>query len=249
MILERFKKARAEVIGESVSTDGVGGLNERSIHKILKLAIEPNTELHEVKFLGSVADVKNEEGIFEVQTKSAYTLKGKIEKYLKYSPVTLVIPIIKEKYIRYIDPETAEILPPRRSPRSENIYTALNSIFSLADLFSYENFKLIIVFLSADEYKHKVRKRGERRIDAIPRDILEIKEITAPAQFLEFFPTTLGEEFVASEFAKAIKKSSRFTYFVIKFYENLGFIENVGKRGRAILYRRVLDKETTSENG
>lgn len=239
MLKERFKRARAEIIGEAVSTEGVGGLNERSIHKILKLSIEPNTDFHEVKFLGSVADIKNEEGIFEVQTKGAYKLKGKLIKYLEHCPVTLVIPIIREKYLRYIDTETGEILPPKRSPRPENIYHALNSIFSLADLFLFDNFKLMLVFLSADEYKHRVKKKGQRRVDAIPREILEVREITAREEFLEFFPKSLPEEFVASEFSRAIKKPSRFTYFVIKFYENLGFIENVGKRGRAILYKRV----------
>ena len=238
MITDGFKRARAEIIGEAVSTDGVGGLNERSIHKVLKLAIEPDPTHHEVKFLGSVADIKNEEGIFEIQTKSAYKLKGKLLKFLEVSPVTLVIPIVKEKYIRYIDSDTGEILPPKRSPRSESVYTALNSIFSLADLFSYENFKLTLVFLSADEYKHRVRKRGEKRVDMIPRDILEVMEIKGADKFREFLPASLGEEFVASEFSKAIKKPSRFTYFVIKFYENLGFIEAVGKRGRAILYKR-----------
>ena len=238
MITEGFKRARAEIIGEAVSTDGVGGLNERSIHKVLKLAIEPRVEFHEVKFLGSVADIKNEEGIFEIQTKSAYKLKEKLLKFLKVSPVTLVIPIVKQKYIRYIDSETGEILPPKRSPRSESIYTAMNSIFSLADLFSYDNFKLMLVFLSADEYKHKVRRRGQKRVDMIPREILEVMEITDAERFRDFFPASLGEEFVASEFAKAIKKPARFTYFVIKFYENLGFISAVGKRGRAILYKK-----------
>ena len=241
MIQERFKRAKAKILAETVSTEGVGGLNERSIHKILKLAIEPNTDCHEVKFLGSVADVKNEQGIFEIQTKSAYTIKRKLEKFLEHSPVTLVVPIIKEKYLRYVDAETGEILPPKRSPRPESVYTALNSMFSLTSLFSLDNFKLMLVFLSADEYKYKVKKKGQRRLDAIPREILEVREITSPEDFSEFFPRTLGEEFVAREFARAIKKSSRFTYFVIKFYENLGFIENIGKRGRAILYRRVGD--------
>ena len=238
MTEESFKRARAKILGETVSTEGVGGLNERSIHKILKLAIEPNPEYHEVKFLGSVADIKNGEGIFEIQTKSAYTIRRKLERFLEYLPVTLVVPIIKEKYLRYVDAETGEILPPKRSPRPESVYTALNSMFSLADLFSRDNFKLMLVFLSADEYKYKVKKKGQRRLDAIPRDILEIREITSPDEFLEFFPSALPEEFVATEFARAIKKSSRFTYYVIKFYENLGFIENIGKRGRAFLYKR-----------
>ena len=117
MIADSFRRAKLRVLAEEVKTDGVGGLSEKAIHKILKLTFEPNTDFHEVKFLGSVADIKNGEGIIEIQTKDLFRLESKLEKFLAVSPVTVVIPLIREKYIRWIDTETGEITEPRKSPR------------------------------------------------------------------------------------------------------------------------------------
>ena len=237
MNIDNFKRARASVIGEAEVTEGVGGLNERSLHKILKLTIEPRAEYHEVKYLGSVADVKNEEGIFEIQTKSAYKLRPKLLRFLSESRVDLVIPIISEKYIRYIDEETGERAPPRRSPKAENIYTALNSMCTLADLFYNDNFKVTLVYLSADEYKRKKKRRGERKIDVMPKDILSVEELSSPDDLIRYFPEGISGEFLAKDFAGKIKRPSRFSYYVLKFFENLGYVSAVGMCGRAIVYK------------
>ena len=204
-IVQRFDAARSSVLMESYDTDGVGGLNERSLHKILKLTLEPNTELHEVKYLGSVADIKNSEGIFEIQTKAAYKLRGKIERFLKTSPVTLVIPIIEEKYVRYIDKETGEISSRRKSPKSENIYTALNSMCNLADLLFDGAFKVMLIYLRCDEYKYRVKKRGQRKVDIIPDAILRTEELLSPQDAFKYFPKEITGEFYAKDFSQKIK--------------------------------------------
>ena len=235
MIVENFKQARISVLGEELSTDGIGGLNERSMHKILKFAIEPNFEYHEVKYLGSVADIKNEEGIFEIQTKLAYKLRPKLERFLAYERVTLVIPIILEKYVTYL--EDGGMSKPRKSPKAENIYTALSSVAFASSLLKNDNFSIMLIYLRADEYKYRVKKRGRRKIDVIPSEILKTELISSPSDLIKYFPIELQGEFVAADFARAIKRPSRFTYFVIKFFENLEFIEEIGMRGRAKLYK------------
>lgn len=239
MIIDNFNRARISVLGESVYTDGVGGLNERSLHKILKYAIEPRQEYHEVKYLGSIADIKNEEGIFEIQTKLAYKLRPKLERFLLYERVTLVIPIIEEKYVTYL--EDGQMSKPRKSPKSENIYTALNSAAFASSLLENDNFSIMLIYLRADEYKYRAKKRGQRKIDVIPSLILRTEVLSSPCDLRKYFPTTVSEQFVAADFSRAIKKPSRFTYFVIKFFEGLGFIEEIGLCGRAKLYK-IKDK-------
>ena len=54
-----FMRAQNAVIGEGIERDGIGTLSERALHRILKLAVEPNEEFHEKKILGSVADISN----------------------------------------------------------------------------------------------------------------------------------------------------------------------------------------------
>ena len=247
MISLNFKRAISQVIGESVSTVGVGGLSEKSVHKILKLTLEPDTSKHEVKFLGSVADVMNEDGIFEIQSKSPYRLEKKIEKFLPHTKVTLVLPLFREKYIRWIDTESGEITEPKKSPKKEDVYTALNALCPIARFIFHPNFRLKLIFLSADEYKRldgwdKTKKRGSSKADKIPSKILEVIDISSPEDYLKYLPDELSEEFLAKDFQKAIKRPSRFTYFVIKFFVNLGYVEAVGKEGRAIVYKKTKNK-------
>ena len=243
MIKEKFKRARLRVIGEEVSTEGVGGLSEKAIHKILKLTFEENTACHEVKFLGSVADIKNEEGIIEIQTKDLFRLEGKISKFLPHSPVTVVIPLLREKYIRWIDTETGEITEPRRSPRVDSVFTALYMLFPLVKFIGLEGFSVKLAFLSADEYKRldgwdKTKKRGASKSDKIPRELLEIAQLSSREDYGKYLPE-LEDIFLAKDFTKAVKLPSRKAYYALKLFEALGFVEEIGKKGRAIVYKKV----------
>ena len=241
-ISTEFKKARIAVLSETAVTEGVGGLSEKSVHKMLKLTLEPNSKNHEVKCLGSIADIKNDNGIYEIQSKSPERLIKKLDKFLPVSRVTLVIPIISEKYIRWINTETGEISEPRKSPAREDVYTALKALAPIAHYLENENFSVKLVFLRADQYKRldgwdKSKKRGASKSDRIPSDILSVIDIASPCDAAKFFPESLNGVFLAKDFAKAIKRPSRFTYYVIKFFENLGIVEMIGKEGRAFLYK------------
>ena len=238
---ERFKQAKISVLSESAVTEGVGGLMEKSVHKILKLAIEPDVSKHEQKYLGSVVDIKNGEGIFEIQTKNHAALIPKLRKFLPTSPVTVVIPLINEKYIRYIDTETGEISAPQKSPKHEDVYTALNYIFKLSDFVMNKNFRLKLIFMSADEYRRldgwdKSRKKGATKLDKIPRDVIEVLDLSSREDYIKHIPRELGERFLAKEFQKAIKRPAKFTYFIIRFLCNVGVISEIGKEGRAFVY-------------
>ena len=49
---------------------------------ILKLAEEPCEACHEIKVKGSVADIKNADGIVEIQTRAFERLLPKLKKFL-----------------------------------------------------------------------------------------------------------------------------------------------------------------------
>ena len=113
----RFVNARMTVLGESAGRFGIGTLSEKSLHGILKYYIEPNAEYHEVEFLGSVADIKRDGEIVEIQTRSLERLSAKLEKFLAVMPVRVVYPLPYEKYISVIDKRTGEIISRRKSPK------------------------------------------------------------------------------------------------------------------------------------
>ena len=71
---KRFFDAKIRLLSESGADGGIGRLAEKSLHKVLKSYIEPDETFHEREHLGSVADVMNNDGIYEIQTRSAERL-------------------------------------------------------------------------------------------------------------------------------------------------------------------------------
>ena len=78
---ERFNEACRALCGSVPSRNGIGVLSEITIHSVIKRFIEPNEALQEVKVGDYYADIKNDDGIFEVQTRSFNRLRAKLPSF------------------------------------------------------------------------------------------------------------------------------------------------------------------------
>ena len=243
--LLRFTEARRRVLGEEHETAGIGGLGEKSMHKILKLYIEPREEFHEVKYLGSVADVKNEDGVFEIQTRSVEKLAVRLRKYLPEAPVTVVIPVTVNKRLSFLDTETGELTEPKKSPKHENIYTVFREIYKIRRQIVNDSLSFRLIYITADEYKYldgwdKTRRKGSTKIERIPTELLG-EELFTYRELGGFVPFSEGEEFTAKELCRAAAFPKRITSYVIGLLTHVGAIEHVSKRGREYVYKRSPD--------
>ena len=223
---------------------GVGGLSEKSMHKILKLYVEPREEFHEVQYLGSVADVKNENGIFEIQTRSVEKLAPRLRKYLPGTPVTIVMPLIVNKRVSFLNCETGEMSEGRKSPKHETVYNALREIYKIRKLISDGNLTFRLIYMNADEYKYldgwdRTRKKGATRIEKIPSSLLG-EDVFRYSDLKNFVPYSYEEEFTAKEFCKRAAVPKRISSYVIGLLSYVGAIEFVSKRGREYVYRKAL---------
>ena len=239
-----FLSARVAVLSETVTRGGVGTLSEKSLHKILKLYIEPNAGNHEVAYLGMIADVKNEGGVYEIQTRSYNRLAPKLGKMLPNGRVTVVCPLTFNKTVRWIDCESGEIGKVNKGTKHENIYDATFNLFGIREHLQNENLSIMLVFLEAEEYRaldgwDRTKKRGSNRVERIPTKILDTLLISDCKRFSDFIPEGLPDTFVASEFSRAIGRTSRFTYYVLKALVAAGALCECGKRGRAVIYSRT----------
>ena len=241
---ERFTKAREAVLSEQTASRGIGTLSEKSMHKILKLYIEPNEKNHEIEHLLSVADIKNEDGIFEIQTRAYSKLCPKLHKFLPDGRVTVVCPLSYEKSVRWMDLESGEIGKASRSPKHEGVYDAMFMLFGIREYINHPNLNVRMIFLESEEFRaldgwDKTGKRGSNRIERIPTKIIAELRISSPSQYAYFVPESLGERFTSAEFSSAIRRTSRFSFYVIKFLCACGAIEENGKIGRARAYSRT----------
>lgn len=241
---EKFEDARRRVVSDGARGIGIGGLGEKYMHRTVKYYIDPNEENHEISHLGMVADIKNADGVFEVQTRSYDKLKTKLGRMLPHGMVTVVCPLSYEKTVRWMDIDSGEISKERKSPKRECIYDALYHLYSIREYITDPNLRVKLLFFKSGEIRALngwdiAKKRGSTRVERIPEDILFEINISSPENYALFIPQELGDSFAASELARAIARSSRFTFYVLKLLLATGVICECGKRGRAVLYCRT----------
>ena len=239
----RFQNARARALGEETSEKGIGTLSEKLIHRILKLYYEPDEGCHEIEYLGSVADIKNENGIIERQTRAYQNLKPKLKKFLENDRVTVVCPVLNEIKISTYDKATGEITT-RKSPRKKGLADAAIELYRIKEFLTDAYLTVKLVFLSVEDFREKNEDNKKRpvrdtRIERIPNRIISEIPLRTKEDYRIFLPDTLPEEFLAKDFYKAVRSRTRYTYYALKLCEYLGFIECAGKEGRAFVYRRI----------
>ena len=77
-----FDEAKEKIIGKSHNDKGIGTLSEKTLHAVLKMYYEPDEDNHEVAIDGYYADIYNEHGIIEIQTRQLNKLRDKLSVFL-----------------------------------------------------------------------------------------------------------------------------------------------------------------------
>lgn len=245
-----FMQVCDEVIGQQQGLNGIGTLSEKTVHSVLKCYYSPDQINHEIKVGGFVADICTGNEIIEIQTRNFDKLRRKLQAFLSFAPVTVVYPIHNVKWIRWVNPQSGEISPPRKSPKLGSRYTVFPELYKIKDYLLHPNFNLKIVLMNLEEYRFldgwsQDKKKGSTRCDRIPTELVDEISIQTIADYELLIPSTLADEFTSKDFKKAsaLNLSNAQTALNILYY--VGVVDRVGKKGNAYLYSRVtprLDK-------
>ena len=239
-----FEQARLRAL--SSLTDprlGIGTLGEKLLHRTLKLYYEPNEELHEIEHLGFVADVKNGQGITEIQTRAFDRLKEKLPAFLADCPVTVVYPVVKERRLIWLDPESGELTSPKKSPKRGRLSDLLVELSRIPELVGRDGLTFRVAVLKADEYRvldgrGESKKKGATKINIIPTELLEEISISSSNGLAGLIPP-LPDIFTAKEFSSACGLRGIRASVTLRFLLRLGLVKRIGKRANAYLYSRV----------
>lgn len=225
---------------------GIGTQSERLVHSTLKYYLEPDDSCHEVPVGSYVADIfRKETGqIIEIQTKGFDRLRDKLECFVKDYHVTVVHPIVREKYLCWVDPETGEVVSRRRSPRKGRATDILPEIYRLPKLQNHPNLSFAALLMDVEEYRlldgwNRDKKRGSHRMERFPIAIDTMIELQTPSDFAALLPE-LPEEFTRKELASAIRLSNTTTAYAVRVWERAGSILQTGKIGRQFTYKRSI---------
>ena len=239
----KFAEARAAALVADRENDKVGTLSEKLVHRVIKHYIQPDATKHEQKMCGKIVDVINDGEIYEIQTRGFEKLVPKLDSLLREHSVTVVYPVIKEKNLIWIDPETGEASVPKRVSKKGKISDVLPELSKIDRFVGHENFKLIIMLLCADEFRYldgygKDKKLRATKINVIPNSIVEVVEITSRDDCKMLLSAVLPDVFSSKQLFKSLGMQGRKASFALAVMKRLGLCEVLSKEGNSYIYQK-----------
>lgn len=249
-----FERLCFEELSRQKERDGIGLLAEKRLHGVLKRWVYDDLGAHELRVFDReghksrfVADVLTPAGeIFEIQTASLYPMRKKIDFYMTQTdhPVTVVHPLIAQKHVSWMDPETGEVVRRRKSPLHDTPLSGLALLKPFIPYLGDPRFTLIFPFLVLDEFRlldgwGRDKRRGSHRYELFPMELRDTLILSKKEDYTALFPTDLPSQFTAKDFGAHTKLRSYALYDVLAVFEGLGALRRCGKQGRAALFERV----------
>ncbi len=226
---------------------GIGTLAEKKMHAIIKRYLCADENLHEVGVFNTryVSDVRIGNDIYEVQTGAFYPMKRKIAHYLENTDctVTIVHPIVVNKWITWISPNEQEQAPyPRKkSPKHETPLALLPELYCLLPYLQHPHLKFRLLLIEAEDFRlqnqsSNNRKRESRLYERIPLSLLDDIQLNSPADFLSLLPNTLPKTFTVRQFSAQTKLRGRDAYSAVRALVGLGILFPTEPIGKAMAF-------------
>lgn len=242
---DRFSQALSNATMRIRGMHGsVGTQNEKLIHAVLKNYYAPYSDEQEVRIGKYFADAVNENGIFEIQSRSLHLLKEKLAAFTQAAIVTVVHPVEVSTRNVYIDSQTGEVIqetPFRKVNKRQKIYEELYSIRS-----QLTNSRVTVILAklrtekricSPDGKIPDMRSRTARKkldISRVPLELVEETVIPLPEGLMCFMPEGLPESFTKKEFCRIAQEPE--SSLRLEVLREAGLIKRTGSRGKAYVY-------------
>ncbi len=222
----------------------IGELNEGALHAALKRWVAQPGDQLEAPVGRYVVDVLRGDLLIEVQTGSLGSIRDKLGDLCEEHRVRLVYPIIAEKMIVRLDPESHEEIGRRRSPLKGSWAHLFDELVYAPSLVEHPHLELQAVLVAVDEWrcadgKGRWRNRGVSILDCCLREVRASRLFHSGADLAALLPDDLPAPYTHRELAQALgirlATAQRASYCLRK----LGILQEVGRRGRAMLLEPV----------
>ena len=221
----------------------IGTLNEGALHAQLKDWFRRPGDRVEQVVAGFIIDLVRGKLLIEIQTGSFAPLRRKLELLTGQHRVRLVAPVPLVRTIIRLSDE-GELLSARRSPRRGRIEDIFDRLVSIPSLLCRPRFQLEVILSHQDELR--VYRQGQafrrhgwvvagRRLVSVEQSV----RIGCPDDAARLLPPRLPELFDTAQLAEAAAIERRLAQQMAYCLRAMGVLETTGKRGNAIVYRRV----------
>ena len=225
-----------------VNNSNIGIYKERTLHAALKNYYEPDQSRHEQPLMGYIADIYNEKGVMEVQTRDFYAMKKKLETFLPEFPVTIIYPAVRQKWLIWVNPETGENTPRRKSPKVGTPYAVFNELYSIRSLITHANLRLRIISVDLDEYRQlngwsRDKKHGSTRSERIPVGIGDEILINNKQDYHKLIPEGLPSTFNSTDFAQFGKLNRSTAQNALYVLNAVKAVERIDRNKKGYIYK------------
>lgn len=237
-----FSEACYKMIGSLQGQNGIGTLQEKTIHSVLKYYYAPDPNYHEIKIGPYVADICVDGEIFEVQTRNFNKMRDKLSYFLQEHDVTIIYPVAHTKWLSWLDMETGELSPKRKSPKTGNYYQIIPELYKIKMFINNPKLHFIISLIDVEETRYlngwsHNKKRGSSRMDGKPVAIFDEVRIDTMEDYMKFLPDTLPKNFTSKDLGKAAKIPQGKASVLLNVLLETGIIERIGKNGKSYVYQ------------
>lgn len=238
---KQFMKACEKIVDKEHLREGIGTLQEKTVHAVLKQYLVPRNDCYEKKCGKYIADIFYDGEIIEIQTANFNVLRRKLDAFLPEYDVTIVYPIPATKWLYWIDNETGEISKKRKSRKKGNYFQAFRELYKIKSYLLNPNLHFRLLLIDMEEYRllngwSTDRKKGSERYDRIPIDIQGECMINEVKDFVQLIPKNLPNQFDSTDFKKASGLSLGTAQLALNVLFYVDAVKRVGKSGRKYLY-------------
>ena len=238
---EAFVNAKDKIIGKAHNNKGIGTLSEKTLHAVLKLYYEPDEDKREVAMSGYYADIYNDKGIIEIQTRQLNKLRDKLSVFLQDYHVTVVYPLPFNKWLSWVNPDNGEVQGRRKSPRHFTEYDAFYELYKIKSYLKNPNLSINLVLMDMEEYKllngwSYDKKRGSTRYDRVPVGIRRIVKFDRIEDYMQLVPADLKEDFTVKDFAMAAGVSVEASRYTLNILNYLEIVKRTGRVKNGYVY-------------
>jgi len=221
--------------------NGVGTLQETSLHASLKQWYFRPGDLIEKGVDGSIVDLVRGELCIEIQTQHFGALKKKLSTLLKNHAVRVVYPVPVERQIIRIDINTDQVLSKRKSPKRGSYFDLFTELVHITQIVRQPNFSVDVLLIRdeqvfVDDGKGSWRRKGWSISDRRLVGVLSSRLFSKPGDYRELIPDGLMNPFTVSDLARSIRYPRYLAGKMAYTLREIDVIETVGKKGRSFLY-------------
>lgn len=226
---------------EEHASNGIGTLQETSLHAALKQWYARPGDRLEAQVDGYYIDVLQDDLLIEIQTGSFSAIKSKLRQLIQSYPVRLVHPIPREKWIVRLDSKGEVRKSRRKSPKRGGFADVFYELVRIPDLVGSANLSLEILLTREEElwrddgrgsWRRKYWSIADRRL----LEVLDRRLLVSPADFQALLPPTLPERFTTRDLAQTMEIRRSLAGKMAYCLRVMGAVEQIGKQGNAYLY-------------